>query len=63
MAFNGYMRTAKCPICGKEFIVPPYTVYKLRIGKHNFTYCSYSCFRTAEKREENKPKKKRGRRV
>lgn len=48
-----------CPVCGKSFLVPPLNVYKLPNKKDGYQhYCSYSCFRTEQKkREEGKPYK------
>lgn len=49
-----------CPVCGKEFIRPPETVYRLVVkGKTNY-YCSYTCFRTVQRKlEAGKRYKKR----
>jgi hypothetical protein len=54
MAYFGFMRTAKCPICGKEFIVAPYNVYKLTVDDRIYNYCGYTCFRVAQREEERK---------
>lgn len=41
-----------CPVCGKEFIVPPFNVYKLHIKGIMHHYCSYTCFRKIQKKLE-----------
>jgi hypothetical protein len=62
VGFFGYMRTSKCSECGKEFIVPQYNIYKLRIGGKNYHYCCYSCYRIAQRREEKAQTERKGRR-
>lgn len=34
---------AKCPKCGKNFIVPPLNVYKERIKGTVYPFCSWKC--------------------
>ena len=45
-----------CPVCGKSFIVPPLNVYKLQIKGIVYHYCSYTCYRTIQKKRERKRK-------
>lgn len=50
----------KCPVCGKEFYLPPENVYKLRLdGKHRVDFCSYTCFRVEQKKLFEKIEQKR----
>lgn len=54
-----YIKERKCPVCGKNFVVPPNTVYKIKIRSITKTYCSYTCFRKVQKQQElSKPKRK-----
>lgn len=48
-----------CPICGKTKLLPYGTdmkeyVYKLTIKNKLHYYCSYHCFREAQKKEEER---------
>ena len=45
-------RTAVCPVCGKEFVLPIFNVYKLTIDGRTSHYCKYSCFRKAQLERE-----------
>ena len=36
-----------CPICKKEFIHNPMSIYKLTINNKRVHYCSYTCWRKA----------------
>ena len=45
-----------CPICGKEFILPCENVYKLIIKGRTKHYCSYTCYRVAQKEIEGAKK-------
>ena len=38
----------ECPVCGRAFIVPPETVYRLFIDGKWVDYCRYSCFRSIQ---------------
>ena len=51
--------TYKCASCGKEFWVadPSQWVYKNAVPFK--MYCSYTCYRTRQKEQEAKRKKKR----
>lgn len=49
----------KCPVCGKLFPLPPENVYKLSINDRVTHFCSYSCFRVEQKKQEEKHKKKK----
>lgn len=51
-------RERVCPICGEMFILPPQNVYKLTIKGVILHYCSYTCFRKAQKRKERNKKRK-----
>ena len=42
----------KCPICGKMFILPPENIYKLKVKGKIQNYCSYTCFRVIQKKQE-----------
>ena len=58
--------TRVCPVCGKEFILPIENIYKLTIKGVRVDFCSYTCFRVEEKRQENAKKNnksKNGRRI
>lgn len=35
----------KCPICKKEFLHNPMSIYKLQKGKGYRWYCGYTCWR------------------
>lgn len=53
----------KCPICGKEFLVTTHKwTYKLP-GKRNtpIYYCTYTCFRIAQKKEDERRARNRER--
>ena len=60
MSTNNYMnnknredfRTAICPVCGKEFVVPVFNIYKLEVKGRLYNYCKYICFRKAQKEKE-----------
>lgn len=51
------MHTRVCKTCGKKFFIAELGEYAYRIGEHNF-YCSYTCFRVAEKARLQKIKEK-----
>lgn len=51
------MHTRACKICGKSFFIAEFGEYAYRIGENNF-YCSYTCFRVAEKARLRKIKEK-----
>lgn len=50
-------RERVCPVCKKTFLLPPLNVYKINNRNGDPThYCSYTCFRTVQKKmEEGKP--------
>ena len=50
-------RHAKCAACGKEFACPMGTRYKKIRGNTEKYFCSYTCFRTVDKPEEERAKK------
>lgn len=35
----------RCPICKKEFLHNPMSIYKLSKGQRTRWYCSYTCWR------------------
>ena len=49
--------TRACKTCGKKFFIAEFGEYAYRIGEHNF-YCSYTCYRVAEKELLRKIKEK-----
>lgn len=49
----------KCPVCGKVFILPPENVYKIIKRQKRYDFCSYTCFRVAQKADERSKKIKR----
>lgn len=50
---SSLFKEAKCPVCGKIFIVPVSNIYKID-GKH---HCSYTCYRVTQKKKESKKSK------
>lgn len=44
----------KCPVCGKEFYLAPENVYKLVIKEKKVHFCSWTCYRKAQKALEAK---------
>lgn len=42
------VRTAKCPICGREFVPAPLHSYKVRVGSRYRLACTYSCMRAGK---------------
>ena len=42
-------RERKCPVCGKNFLLPYCNIYKTEYRGKRRDYCSYTCFRTAQK--------------
>ena len=42
-------RERKCPVCGKEFLLSQYNIYKTVYRGKRRDYCSYTCFRVAQK--------------
>lgn len=53
-----FMNDRKCPVCGKPFILPPENTYKLIIKEKRVDYCSYTCFRVEQKKQERNKKNK-----
>ena len=37
----------KCPVCKKQFLHNPMSIYKLQYGNRFKFYCSYTCWRSA----------------
>ncbi len=51
------IKIEKCPLCGKEFVCHDQSVYKLRYKNKFLTFCSWTCYRKAEKlKDEGKLK-------
>ena len=50
--------TAKCPICGKVFTRLTFNnyTYKLQLNGRTRFYCSYTCWRVDQKKDEGKRK-------
>lgn len=49
----GNERDRVCPVCGKRFLLPlEYNVYRLTVKGKLENYCSYTCYRTVQKRLE-----------
>ena len=50
------MRT--CPICNKEFLLPYENIYRHTFwrGKRTVDYCSWTCYRKADKELREKPR-------
>ena len=48
-----FQNETKCPICGRIFYPYPGHVYKLKNkkNKHIIKYCSWSCYRAAQKED------------
>ena len=53
---NNDLKLSTCPVCGKKYIRPPQSVYKIYNGKNNVGVCSWGCVRKHEKRKEVKKK-------
>ena len=51
---NDLVRLAKCPECGKTFVIPPQSVYKLDTKEGRRYYCSYTCHQKVKKSLETK---------
>lgn len=43
------VRLSICPVCGKTFVVPCNTIYRLDTPKGRHFYCSYTCYRKVQK--------------
>lgn len=43
-----------CDVCKKQFIPAPAHMYKLYVNRRVQIYCSYTCYRKAQKELENK---------
>lgn len=41
-----------CPICGREFLPAPMTIYKVKTHRKTFNCCSYTCWEEAKKRKQ-----------
>ena len=52
------MRFRKCFVCGKEFILAPENIYKVRIKGRVRHLCSWGCLRVLEKQKEAKEVKR-----
>jgi len=45
-------RMRVCPICKKEFLLPYENVYRLLIRERVVDYCSWTCYRKAQKEKQ-----------
>ena len=52
-------RERKCPVCGKAFLKAPENIYKLTVKGVVTHYCSYTCYRAVQKRQERGKKTRR----
>ena len=50
---GAYLDEIKCPICGKNFIIPPENIYKFTVNGKLQHYCSYTCYRKVQKERES----------
>ena len=41
-----------CQMCGKQYIRIPGSIYKMRFAGKRYNFCTYECFRHAEKCKE-----------
>lgn len=46
---NCYLRLEKCPVCKKDFILQPNSIYKLDTKSGRKHYCGYNCYRKVYK--------------
>ena len=44
----------KCPVCGKEFLLPPENTYRLKVKGRYRDFCSYTCYRVIQKKQEKR---------
>lgn len=44
----------KCPVCGKEFLLPPENTYRLKVKGRYRDFCSYTCYRVIQKQQEKR---------
>lgn len=55
----GADRERVCPVCKKKFLLPlDRNVYRLIVKGKKVDYCSYTCYRTIQKRQERGKKYK-----
>lgn len=55
----GSERERICPVCKKKFLMPlDHNVYKLVVRGKLENYCSYTCYRTVQKKLERGKKYK-----
>lgn len=50
------LREKKCPECGRVFIYRDYWTYKKTYGDHITAFCSWTCMRKREAKEQAKKK-------
>ena len=46
---NDLVRLANCPVCGKRFVIPASSIYKLDTKSGRRYYCGYNCYRKVYK--------------
>lgn len=46
------MLTVECPICGKEFVKNPASIYKLMVNSQRVYYCGYTCYNKQKTKQE-----------
>lgn len=54
------MKTRKCFVCGKEFILAPENIFKVLIEGKVKHLCGWNCLRKLEREKEAKKKPKEG---
>ena len=47
------LKIFKCPVCGKDFVHNPSSIYRLVIKQKINWYCSYTCYRNVQKELEH----------
>ena len=48
------MKIVACPVCGKEFVYNPMSLYKMSVRGKTYRVCGYTCYRKIQKMKENK---------
>ena len=46
------MQMVECPICGKEFVKKPASIYKLKVKEKLTYYCGYTCYNNQKTKQE-----------
>ena len=50
---TGPFKFTTCAICGKQYIKPPGSIYKVKFAGKIYQCCSYSCYMRAKKLKED----------